>query len=255
MNGVKRSYTALRQFEFCERQFYYRKILGLPESPSIHLSLGILYHEALEALCKFLAIDKDQIAALIVKAKGSPLWVDPGITDEALLEEIWVNLGRVNREVFQGGKGLKVLKVETWGTRYCCKIDILAANTPVIEEGRIVSFLDEPCVVDWKTKSGDKKRSQYATDLNPQLALYCLDSGVFNAAIVEIPRSPLQDLNTIFTRFDQYDLDRWAKFFDAQFAAMNSRGLEEAEYKLAVRGHGLCSPRWCSYWDRCPGGK
>lgn len=254
MNGVKRSYTALRQFEFCERQFYFRRILGLPEAPSIHLSLGILYHEALEGLSQGV-IAKEALPPLLAKAKASPLWVDPGITDEALIDEIWTNLGRVSREVFKNGHGLKVRKVETWGTRYCCKIDILAGNTPNLEDGHIIDFIDEPCVVDWKTKSGDKKRSQYATDLNPQLALYCIDLGVHNAAIIEIPRSPLQPLNTIVTRFDDYDLARWAKFFDAQFLAMNSRGAEEAEYKLAVRGHGLCSPRWCAYWDRCPGGK
>jgi hypothetical protein len=62
------------------------------------------------------------------------------------------------------------------------------------------------------------------------------------------------DIHVDVIRFDDYDLVRWGKFFEAQFAAMSSRGREEAEYKLAPRGHGLCSPTWCPYWDRCPGG-
>jgi len=254
VNTVKRSYTALRQFEFCERQFYFRRILGLPEPPSIALGVGILYHECL-ALMPHGAIAREQVEAELAKAKAAPTWADPGITDEALVSEIWANLGRVSREVLCEGKGLQIQKAEFWGTTYCAKVDVLAGNTPVVDSGRIVDFLDEPCVLDWKTKGGSKKRSQYATDLNPQLALYCLDVGVNNGAIVEIPRNPNNDLNVIVTEFDQHELSRWRKFFDAQFDAMNSRGTQEREYKLAYRGHGLCSPRFCTYWDRCPGGK
>lgn len=253
-NEVKRSYTALRQFEFCERQFYYRRILGLPEPPSIALGVGILYHECLEHLCKE-PVTRGQIATMLAKAKATPIWADPGVTDDVLIDEIAINLARVQREILQDGKGLQIKKSEFWGTTYCAKIDVLAGNTPVVDSGRIVEFVDRPCVVDWKTKGGAKKRSQYATDLNPQLALYCLDVGVNDAAIIEIPRNPKEDLNVITTQFDQYELSRWGKFFDAQFDAMNSRGTQEWEYKLAYRGHGLCSPRWCPYWDRCPGGK
>lgn len=251
-NGVKRSYTALRQFENCERQFFYQRILGLPEAPSIHLSLGILYHECLDLMCRAGAVAKEQLLPLLEKAKASRLWVDPGKPDEELIDEIWTAMGKVNRGVFQ--KGLRVRKSEVWGTTYCAKIDVLADNTPVVEDGRILEFKDEPCIIDWKTKSSDKKRSQFSVDLNMQLALYCIDFGVKNGAIIEVPRHAADEINVILTSFDEYDLARWKRYLDAQFEVMSGRGTGEQEYKLASRGFPLCSPRWCSYWDRCPGG-
>lgn len=253
MNQVRKSITALKQFEFCERQFYYQRILKLPEKPSIHLALGILYHNCLERIALGKELTNAAILNLIAEAAASPLWVEPQITLDELAAEIQFNLRRVQQQVLPH---LCVQTAEVWGTHYCAKVDIVAGNTPVVEDGKIIDVLKgERCIVDWKTVSKLRSRSQYEVDQSGQLALYCLEFDAAAGAIIEIPRNPNQDLNVIVTRFDIYDLNRWRNFFDAQFAAMNSRGTNEAEYKLATRGHGLCSPKWCTHWDQCPGGK
>ena len=89
-------------------------------------------------------------------------------------------------------------------------------------------------------------------DTSPQLALYCLDLGIHHAGFVEIRRDG--SLRTIMTVFDDAQLARWKRYFDAQFAALSSREAE-SDYRLAKPNSGLCSPKWCTFWQRCPGGE
>lgn len=265
MKKVRPSFSALDQFLNCERQFFYRRILGLPEPPSFYLAVGILYHDCLAELIEKREVD---VEAALARAKRAPGWTCP-TPDDALIEEVQTNLQRVVDEVltpmglsgWDPTAGDLGCQVEKWSNeinpkaRFCAKIDFLSFRTPIVDDGRIVDYEEEPCVVDWKTVFGTfRKRTQESTDASAQLALYCLEAGVHNAAFVEIPRDPDQDIRTIVTHFDNADLARWSQYFDEQFAAIRTRGDKEAAYRLAAPGHRLCSVKWCAYWNRCPGG-
>lgn len=240
-NSVSRSPTALAQFERCERQFYYQRVLRLPEGPpSAALSIGTLYHAAIEQLVRTGEVSVD---ALIASARESSGWADPGCTDEALAAELVVALLKVDEVL----KQYPVLidddgpMVERRGKKYSCRIDYVGEGP----EGRTV--------LDWKTTASKRRRSQADADNSAQLALYCIETGAHHAAFVEIPRDG-GPLNLVASSFDDWELARWAAYLDAQFAAMNSRGPAEADFRLAARGHPLCNVRFCPYWSRCPGG-
>lgn len=256
-NSVRRSPTALSLFEQCERKFYYAKVAKLPEPPSLHLCVGSLYHAVIEHWAREEGISGSDIELLIARAKGAPDWVDPGISDKDLYEELLAGVLKVGEGVIEklpvapgpGGSP----RVEEWGKRYTCKIDYVSTHTPVVESGRLVDTKPGLCVLDWKTVGGRRRRTPADADNSAQLALYCIETGAHNAAFVEIPRDG-GPLNIVAAEFDDDTLRRWATFLDAQFAAMQSRGPDEAQFRLAPRGHPLCSPRWCPFWDRCPGG-
>lgn len=254
-NTVRRSPTALAQFEKCERQFYYQRIAKLPEAPSVHLCVGILYHRAIEIALSGWEKGGDALREILMM-KGTPEWVDPGKTDEELAEEVSAGVTRVLALTAQLPVALDPAGcplIEQWGKRYTCKIDYVSTHTPVVEGGRLVDTKPGRCVLDWKTVGGRRRRGQDDADNSAQLALYCIETGANNAAFVEIPRDG-GPLNIVAAEFDDATLRRWATFLDAQFGAMNSRGPAEADFRLAPRGHPLCSPRFCSYWDRCCGG-
>lgn len=254
-NNVRRSPSALSLFEQCERKFYYAKVAKLPEPPSVHLAVGILYHAVIEGMVRGPSFYMDDIRTVLAKVKCRPEWVDPGLDDEELCKEVVTALYKVS-ELHQRlpvAPGPDGPRVEEWGKRYACRIDYVSIHTPVVEGGQLVDTKPGLCVLDWKTVGGRRRRGQDDADNSAQLALYCIETGAHNAAFVEIPRDG-GPLNIVAAEFDDDSLRRWATFLDAQFAAMQSRGPDEAQFRLAPRGHPLCSPRWCPFWDFCPGG-
>jgi hypothetical protein len=257
--NVRHSFSAYDQFaNICERRFYYKYKLRRPEPPSVPLSVGILYHEALSAALQepAAALDMD---SFVERAKKTPMWaIDKPEID--LVQELQTNIDRVRRDVFPH---LKPRLIEAWATKangcagkYTAKLDVLSDTTPVVDKKGVISGShSQPCVIDWKTVSAAPKRSGEVAGMSAQLALYCLETGVHNAAFVEIPRSPAVPIATWVTSFDDYALRRWARHLDAQFAAMDTRGDNPEAYKLAAPGHSLCCPKWCPYWAECPGGE
>lgn len=253
MNKVRPSFTALRQFEDCERKYYYRFVLGLEEEPGPQLAVGIAYHAAIELIQRGSALDRIGERAIAI-AKTNKGWCNPGISEEELAAEIFHNMVRLAPtlaalppQIIDGKP-----QVEVWCTKYTGKIDEVCVGTPVLEEGRIVRLDPGICVVDYKTKGFTTKR--YKKDHSLQLAHYCRDVDARAGAIVTIPRDSREDIEIDVYTFSDADLARWGVYLDAQFAAMASRGQDEAQFKLATRGFPLCSPRWCQFWDRCPGG-
>lgn len=254
-NAVRRSPTALKGFLECERRWYYQRILKLPEPPSIHLCIGSLYHAAIERMARQGQFTPDCAQALIATSRSEDDWVDPGVTDDELSKELVGAMGRVSAVL---GKLPPVRDaegpfVERWGRRYTCKLDYLSTHTPVVEGGEVVGAEPGLCVIDHKVVFSRRRRSQGDTDNSPQLALYAVETGANHAAYLEIPRDGAP-INVIVAEFQDDELRRWASYLDAQFKAMNSRGEDESQYRLAERGHPLCSPRWCPYWSRCVGG-
>jgi hypothetical protein len=258
--AVKHSFSAYDQFaNICERRFYYKYKLRRPEPPSVPLSVGILYHEALAAIMHNEAFEFAALRPMLEKIKKMPTWASDK-SDADLLKEIEVNLERVSTQIMPH---LKPRLIEAWATKangcagkYTAKLDVLSDTTPVVDKKGVISGShSQPCVIDWKTVSAAPKRSGEVAGMSAQLALYCLETGVHNAAFVEIPRSPAVPIATWVTSFDDYALRRWARHLDAQFAAMDTRGDNPEAYKLAAPGHSLCCPKWCPYWAECPGGE
>jgi hypothetical protein len=250
---VKRSFSALDQFLNCERQFFFRRVAGLPEPPSHYLAIGCLYHEALAVLLNEGEVDLEEVLELQKLEKG---WTCP-TADAELLAELRCNLERVERQVLPY---IKQTAVEVWSNeindraKYCAKLDVLSAWTPVVDDGQIVGKNEVPCVLDWKTVfSARKHRSQEDVDTSPQLALYCLEAGVNNAGFVEVPRDVHQDIRVVVTSFTDAELRRWDGWFQEQFGAIETRGPNKDAYRLAAPGNKLCSERWCPCWGRCMG--
>jgi len=232
MGAVRHSPTALQQFlDVCERQFYYKRVLKLPEPSSEYLEKGNIYHDAL--------------ATVLGKKICPPLQAIPNLE---------ANIERLKEKVFPW---LDPEAIEEWAKKYYCgKIDLISKVTPVTNElNEIVSNRPGRCVVDWKIVFKKPKWSQKKADESIQLALYAIETGAHSAAYVEIPDNPVWPIRTFVTHYPDYYLKRWKRWLDAQFAAMDSRGTDEAAYRLASVNHGLCSPRWCPYWKRCPGGE
>jgi PD-(D/E)XK nuclease superfamily protein len=251
---ASRSFSAIEQFEFCEMQYFYDRILKLPRPPNHYFSIGGLYHDCLARMTEEPEFDLDALVTETLNIHRQKTDWNCPTSDDLLIAEVVANLWRVNQEICPH---LQPLEVETWARRfYLGKIDLLSATTPVVNSyGAITGSIPEKCVIDWKVKfSAKKKRDQDSTDNSKQLALYCLEKGVTRAAFVEIPRDLAQPLNTIVTEFTAEQLEWWGRWFNHQFAAAESRGQDPKNYRLAPPGHPLCSARWCHHYTRCPGG-
>lgn len=249
MKQVKPSHSALEQFLFCERQFWFRRIAKIPEPPSHYLAIGNLYHECLATLLEEGGVD---VAVTLAVNKRSPNWTSP-TPDKKLIPEVVQNLTRVKEQIFPY---IEPLSVEEWSRRhFLAKLDVVSAVTPVVEGGRIVGADRGPCIIDWKTVFSRKKRSSKDAAGSQQLALYAIEAECNDAAFVEIPRDVKWPLNVVVTHFTDAQLHAWKRYFEQQFAAMWSRGPDPAAYRLAKKGESLCSSDWCRYWDRCKAGK
>lgn len=251
--AVSKSFSSLDLFLDCERRFYYRKIARLKEPPSLYFCVGNLYHAAIEADL----MGELDLEAEIHAAMQKSDWSCPSSAAD-LEKEINHNLERLREEVFPY---LDIKFTECWSkdinasAQYCAKLDAYSTSTPIVEDGTITgSIEDQPCVVDWKTIFGSRRRSQEDANSSPQLALYCLEAKTNHAAFVEIPRYTGVPINTIVVAFTDEELAYWEKWFNVQFLAMSTRGQDEKAYRLSVPGNYRCSLKWCPYWRICPGG-
>jgi ATP-dependent helicase/DNAse subunit B len=125
-NTVRHSVTALKQFEFCERQFYYQRILGLPERPGPQLAVGIAYHAAIERMVREPDRYVEECAtAGVEQAQTEKGWCDPGLPEGELIKEITGALTRLSyiRKVLlplvRDGKPL----IEVWCEKFTGKVN------------------------------------------------------------------------------------------------------------------------------------
>jgi len=258
------SYSSLTQFMNCERQWYYQRILKLPQVPSFYLAIGNLYHAVFEHMVKECVAEclEPLVDDLFVEHASAPTWKCP--TSEANLKrEIVANARRVWDEILDplvnGGAVLTPEKSH----KYLAKIDLLSTKRPEISMGEIVGIVDEPGVLDYKIKfSTYNRRTQKDADNNAQLAMYCILEDVRWAGFVEIPRSLKASINIIAKSFTDEELHWWVRYFDEQKATIESRrrlGIGETEvaehhFRLSDPANSLCSEKWCDYWKNCPGG-
>lgn len=262
MAHIRNSHSAKHQFLFCERQFFYRRVMKIAEPPSVHLAVGNLYHDLAADAMLNIEITPLLIKQRILQHKQKDTWCCP-VSDAVLIKEVENNMKRLVDDVFPHFTPMEDLAtgqplVERWerGT-YFGKIDLVANETPVVDDRlQITGTEPEPCIVDWKTKSNLNNRKMFFDQSkHEQGTLYCLMREVKSVAFVEIPRDWRAPIHTLVHTYTTAELGRWKRYHDAQFAAMQSRGGKEEEYKLADPSSPLCSSRWCAYWDRCPGGE
>jgi hypothetical protein len=258
--------SSQKQFLNCERQWYYKRVLRMPEPPSFYLAIGNLYHSVFEHMVKE---DVECLAVLVddlhVEHASQPTWTCP-TSEENLKREIVANAERVAEEIIDPlvAAGAVLTPEKSW--KYLAKIDLLTSKRPEVSMGEIKGVVDEPGVLDYKIKfSTHNRRGSDAAENDEQLAMYCLLEEVNWAAFVEIPRSLKAPINVIGKQFSDHELEWWATYFDEQTAAINSRrhirdrGLETEEdiedrFRLAHPSNSLCDSRWCAYWAHCPGG-
>jgi len=232
MKPPAKSFSGLDQFMRCERQFYYQRIAKLPQPPNKYFIVGNIYHDVIAK-----SIQKKPVSVPADKA-------------DALH-----NVARLLKEI----EPLDIKHVEVWSNKinpdaeFCAKIDAISTNTPVVDVAQhITGTKDEPCVIDWKTVFGYHRRDQVEAEQSAQLALYCLEAKVNNAAFVEIPVDIARPIRTMVVHYEDDELEAWRRYFHEQFKVLQQRGPKEESYRLADFHEHLCSPRWCPYYTRCP---
>jgi hypothetical protein len=252
---LNHSFSSLDTFAKCEHQWWYKYVEKIPEGPAPQLVVGIVYHEALAYLLAERALPSDDmIRDWFHEQEDKPFW-DQNLNVEIARKEVLLTLRRVERELLSW---FKADNVETWLPRrgqYTGKIDAILQETPVVDSGAIVDTRPGACILDWKTVESAAKAAKNAQykDHGFQLAMYAVPLGIQAGCIVEVPRDGVSAINTTVYTFDDAFLRRVSNYVTQQIAAATSRKALE-HCSLAAWNNPLCSKKFCSYWDRCPGG-
>lgn len=259
-----KSPSSQKQFHTCERQWYYKRVLRLPEPPSHFLAIGNLYHACFEHAVKTPDVDYEMLVDdLYTEHASAPTWTCP--TSEAnLKKEIWVNLRRVNSEIWTPLWTADAKLEAEIEFKYLAKVDLFSSRRPIVNMGEITGTEDEPGVLDYKIKfSTYNRRADSDAENDEQLAMYCLLKECRWAGFVEIPRSAKAPINVIGKHFTDGELEWWRGYFDSMAETIETRRdrsngetVEEIEdrFRLAHPSNRLCDSRWCPYWGHCPGG-
>ncbi len=244
---IKHSHSALEQLLSCERRLWFEKIAKVPQAPNVYFSVGNFYHAVIaDALTPGPEIT-DAWLLERVRREEAGAWLQDVPNDRLLAEAKAVRSSVASIRPF-----VRPVAIEQWfRTPYLAKVDCLSECTPIAgADGVPVGSSARPAVLDWKLVFGSRRKERSPA----QLALYCLSTGAKDAGFVEFFRDGRRPFLSM-TSFNDYDLARWRRYFDAQFLALDRRGPEEAAYRLADPNNPLCSSRWCPHWRYCEGGE
>jgi len=244
------SWSQVELFLKCERQYFYEYILGekRPETPI--LVIGKAYHTMIESYFTGVGIAKlvDDESMEFLKAKTT-------IDIAGLQREMRENLMRLKSQFLDGlGRPFIVeWKFEDEVLGYRGTIDAAMQRTPVMSpDGEEIStWLEESCVVDWKSLTSERRRSQRDAVYSGQLALYATVAGTRNAGFVEIPRNLGEPIKARFVRYTEEELNHWRSWLVGVRDAMLSRGEQMQAYHQTERKNPLCSPQWCGHFFKC----
>lgn len=255
------NFSSLDQFDTCERKYYWQHVAGEEPAPSPILVTGQVYHEVIASVVREASLEhaEPHIAAAL-QAHADEL-ASFNIQTGYLGQEILANVTRLYNEVLvpagvrpesdrQGPlveRHFRNHKTGFFGT-----IDCVSSNTPIVDTvGRVVGHAPGRCILDWKTVTSDRRRSQRDTDLSPQLALYAWQSGAPSGAFCEIPRNLEQPLRVRVTQYTDSQRTAWITYLNSQRATLLKRGKQLESYRRTSRKNPLCSMMWCSYFDHC----
>ncbi len=253
------SFSAADAFTGCERRYFYEKVMQEKQPETAPLVVGNVYHSAIaEMLRNRLLTPADAVASAAGPAAEAleAVRVDP----DALMDEMEQNLTRLDEEVLayvvpascEDGGAFVEKKFEDTRLGYRGVIDVVSMTVPVTKDGTVIGWKPGKCVLDWKSLTSDRRRSDRDAKFSPQLGLYALAvQGATAAGFVEIPRDvtkPIKVRMSEYTGDTLANMDIWLR---AIRATMISRGTDIVNYRMTERSNGLCSPSWCPFWFKC----
>ena len=234
------SYSRLDSFNRCERCHAFSAFTPFKSSPA--LEKGSHAHAGWEALGKEMLTGATADEALARVLENPPA----GYLSDAGFSSYMVRAMAVLREA-------QVREVEQWiprttnYARLVGKIDLVLDNTPVASRGVINEWVDEPCVVDYKTTSSYayiKNEDEARKSIQPMI--YHLAQGVQNFAYFWfLPSGPPVVTTIRFTEEETVYADawlhnaidsvekRWQNAWDAGI------GRDEPDNRLLVEGYDL----------------
>lgn len=248
------SFSDLDLFDLCERKFYFEKILKEPQKPSAILEVGQTYHAALAAFWTVDLPDPLRLAAAAV-VKHTEALAPFGVNLPGLIDELKGNLERLMDKVLLPGKVTPLYverRFDNHRLGFKGIIDILSHATPIVDEkGHVTGSSPEPCVLDYKSLTSDRRRSQRDCEMSPQLALYALEAGVSAAGFVEIPRNLEKEIKTRIVHYSPEDLANWLLYLQGQRRTLFKRGKKKENFRMCSRKNPLCNPMWCAHFLKC----
>ena len=152
------------------------------------------------------------------------------------------------------------------------KIDMVSTQTPMFDGSGIPThFVEELCVIDHKTiGSPARMKGQFEAKKSLQLKIYCLATGARNACFLYY--LPTGAVRGVSVKFTEADLELAKLWLAGTLAVIDSRWVAAKElsgcgngapevdgfnllpFALAdAPGSGLCSPKFCDFWDQCLG--
>lgn len=271
------SFTEVDLLRQCPRRFFYERVMGRRGTETAEMMIGQCYHKALEMHMRRMldaakintdpvpyAVTCDDAVTLVFAEKdrkGLPthdldrVWLAESIQRniEPLIKlihpvGIWpmmVPTGQMTLapalELFFRDQELGYLGV----------IDLISANTPVTNDrGKIVGFVESlPCILDFKVKSGKRRKSQRDAVLSDQLATYALVLKETRAGFIEIPTDS-REIATRIVHYEPQDLADWRKSIVDQAACRNvlRDKTDKAYYPMTARSNPLCSALYCPFF-------
>lgn len=248
------SFSALDLFEQCERRFFHERVEGRRAPPNHYLAVGHAYHTALAAIwgaeggyvtLTQIAVDQHQEELVSAGINTAPLVTEIADRLAALAAAgWWVNARPRSPEWVER-------RFTNRRTGFEGVIDLLSARTPITADGRLDGWADRPCVVDYKTITSDRRRSQRDVEQSDQLALYALEADVRDACIVEIPRDLSKPIKYRAVSYTDAALRNWRLFLESRRRTIMQRGKVKERYAMTHPSNYLCTARWCPFFREC----
>lgn len=244
-------YSQVQHFLDCQRRYYYDHVESDERADGPILAIGRTYHSALEKAWYELNPAVAADAALAANAEALT-------TTGAVLErdELVANVRRI-RQIMCAMQAVPTYIEYEWELPelgYAGRLDALLPVTPLVNgDHEVLGPEPGPCVIDWKTIHGHRRRSQRDITFNAQLALYCLATGASRGAIVEIPRDTTKPLRTLVVLFSEVDLNGWRRWFASIRETILALGDKKENFAMVERSHFLCRPAYCPHYFRCYG--
>lgn len=257
------SFSAVDAFTTCERRFYYERVLDEPQEEGAPLVVGNVYHSVIAALIRSnWQADANAVAATYVEGSKAELKA-AGARVDGLVDEVVANMQRLRSTLFPP-YGLETVMIDTneafverkfrrLDLGFGGVIDYVSDRFPVTDgKGQVTGFKPGRCVLDWKTLSGDRRRSDRDARFSPQLGLYKITvPGAIGAGFVEIPRDLGKPIVVRMAEHNERDTEMMRTWLVAMRATILKRGTDIENYRMTDRDNPLCSAAYCPKYFKC----
>lgn len=249
------SQSWLGTFENCPEQARLEMVGQLPRTESDATAMGTAGHAAIEAVLNGASLTEGEAVALDTFHDLTQLpefkWVSiktPETAERTLIRMYWTWANEVWPQL-----------TGVWATEYPFEFD-LNATSPSGKALRIRGSIDEiddhTDINDWKF-AGLRNWSQSSADRKIQPTVYLMalqrefpdeaNDRVFNFVVMD---KQSQSHGIFTTRRTEADY-RWLTEKARRISALIEANLDH--WPLSPADNILCSPKWCSAWDKCRG--